>query len=44
MKDAISIQRANLLHPAIRQEVISTITDIEKNVFPPTVQIRIVQG
>lgn len=44
MRDAPSLERANLLHPAIRQEVIDTITDTENTKFPPTVCIRIVQG
>lgn len=41
MKDLISIERAKLLHPAIRQEVQDIITDIESK--HPFV-IRIVQG
>lgn len=32
------------LHPAIRQEVIDTIIDLETNKFPPNVSVRIVQG
>jgi peptidoglycan LD-endopeptidase CwlK len=44
MRDSVSLQRANLLHPAIREEVISMITHIENSHFPPTVQIRIIQG
>ena len=45
MRDTpITLQRANLLHPAIRQQVIDTITSIENNSFPATVKIRIVQG
>lgn len=43
MRDSISFQRAGLLHPAIRQEVIKIIDKIEAG-FPPTVKVRIVQG
>ncbi len=43
MRDTISIQRANLLHPAIRNEVMAIIDRIEAN-FPPNVKVRIVQG
>ena len=45
MRDTpISLHRANLLHPAIRQEVIDTIGKIENNNFPSTIKIRIVQS
>lgn len=44
MRDTISIERAANLHPAVRQEVIDTITEIEKTSFPESVKIRIVQG
>lgn len=44
MRDKISLERCELLHPKIRQEVIDTITEIESNHFPPTVKIRVVQG
>lgn len=44
MKDAISLQRANLLHPMIRQQVIDTITQIEANSLPKNACVRIVQG
>ena len=44
MRDKISLDRASLLHPAIRQIVIDTITELETNSFPQTVQIRIVEG
>ncbi len=44
MRDSISLQRANELHPFIRDEVINTITDIENNKFSPYMAIRIVQG
>jgi len=44
MRDAISLERANQLHPAIRQAVINGIKDLETNFFPETVKIRIVQG
>lgn len=44
MRDNISFERAKLLHPAIRNEVIATITAIETAKFPPNISIRIVQG
>ena len=45
MRDTpISLQRANLLHPAIRQEVIDSIGIIENTSFPSTIKIRIVQS
>lgn len=44
MRDVISLDRANQLHPSIRQIVIAAIEDLEHNYFPVTVQIRIVQG
>lgn len=45
MKDKISIDRACQLHPAIRQTVIDTITDIENEEFAGSgTKIRIVQG
>jgi len=45
MRDAkVSLPRAMQLHPAIRQQVIDTITNLENNHFPKTVMIRIVQG
>lgn len=43
MRDAISLQRANLLHPLVRREVIDTIEAIEA-MLPVTAKIRIVQG
>lgn len=43
MRDKVSIERAQLLHPAVREEVISLITEIEKG-FPPNIAVRIVQG
>lgn len=43
MRDTISIPRANELHPKVRQEVIDTIDEIEKN-FPANIKIRIAQG
>lgn len=43
MRDAISFERCQKLHPAIRQEVIDTITEVEQG-FPPTIKIRVVQG
>lgn len=44
MRDAISYQRAMELHPAIRTEVIDTITHLEMSSFPENVAVRIVQG
>lgn len=44
MKDTISIERANKLHPNIRQQVIDTITSIESNSLPSNAKVRIVQG
>lgn len=44
MKDKISLQRANGLHPKISQEVINAITAIECDHFPKNAAIRIVQG
>lgn len=43
MRDKISIERANKLHPAVRDEVIRLITEVEKG-FPPSIAVRIVQG
>lgn len=43
MRDPISLDRAKLLHPKVRQEVIDTITELEKN-LPVNTKIRIVQG
>lgn len=43
MRDIISLDRCKLLHPAIRDEVIAAITEIEKG-FPANIKIRIVQG
>lgn len=43
MRDIISIQRAEKLHPKIAQEVKDTITQAEVN-FPPNMAIRIAQG
>lgn len=44
MRDTISIDRAAKLHPAIRQEVIDTITALETAKFPANISVRIVQG
>lgn len=44
MRDTVSLERAKLLHPAIRNEVIETITAIEETKLPPAISIRIVQG
>lgn len=43
MRDKISLQRAQQLHPAVREEVIRLITEIETG-FPPNIAVRIVQG
>lgn len=43
MRDKISITRAKLLHPSVRDEVVNLITEVEKG-FPPHIAVRIVQG
>lgn len=43
MRDKISIARAKLLHPAVRDEVIALIDKVEQG-FAPNVAVRIVQG
>jgi peptidoglycan L-alanyl-D-glutamate endopeptidase CwlK len=43
MRDKISIARANLLHPAVRDEVIALIDKVEQG-FPANIAVRIVQG
>lgn len=43
MKDAVSVQRVQLLHPAIRQDVITAIDKAEAN-LPSNAKVRIVQG
>lgn len=43
MRDKISIQRAQLLHPKVREEVISLIAKAECG-LPANLAIRIVQG
>lgn len=43
MKDAVSISRAKLLHPKVRDEVITTIGEIEAT-WEQSAAIRIVQG
>lgn len=43
MRDAISIKRADTLHPAVRQQVVDYITEIEKD-FPEGTFVRIVQA
>jgi peptidoglycan L-alanyl-D-glutamate endopeptidase CwlK len=40
MRDKISIERANMLHPAIRQEVIHTIIGIETS-LPNNMMVRL---
>lgn len=43
MRDAVSLQRAKLLHPAVSQQVIDIITKVEQS-FPLAMAVRIVQG
>jgi peptidoglycan L-alanyl-D-glutamate endopeptidase CwlK len=43
MRDKISIPRAAQLHPAVRDEVVKLIDQVEKQ-LPPNLAIRIVQG
>lgn len=43
MRDKISLERAKLLHPVVREEVINLITKVEQG-FPPNIAVRIVQG
>lgn len=43
MRDKISIERAKILHPSVRDEVVSLITEVEKG-FPANIAVRIVQG
>ena len=43
MRDSISFERCQKLHPKIRQEAIDIIEAAEAN-FPPTVKIRVAQG
>jgi peptidoglycan L-alanyl-D-glutamate endopeptidase CwlK len=43
MRDKISIPRAALLHPAVRDEVVMLIDKVEAG-FPPHIAVRIVQG
>lgn len=43
MRDAISLERCQNLHPSVRQEVIDTITKVEQG-FPPNIKVRVVQG
>lgn len=43
MRDAISLERCNKLHPAVAQEAIDAITAAEAG-FPATIRIRVVQG
>lgn len=44
MRDDISLSRVQMLHPAIRNEVMDTITTLENNAFPHSVKVRVVQG
>ncbi len=43
MRDKISLDRCNKLHPAVRQEAIDAITEAEAG-FPQNMMIRVVQG
>jgi peptidoglycan L-alanyl-D-glutamate endopeptidase CwlK len=43
MRDKVSIERAQQLHPDVREEAINLITEVEKG-FPPNLAVRIVQG
>lgn len=43
MRDTLSIHRANLLHPKVRQEVIDAISEVEA-FWPVGTCVRIVQG
>lgn len=43
MKDAVSFERCQKLHPDVRQEAIETLEKIELS-FPPTIRVRVVQG
>lgn len=43
MRDKVSNNRAQSLHPAVRQEVIDIITKVESG-FPVNIMVRIVQG
>lgn len=43
MRDPVSIQRANKLHPKVVQEVFEAIGEAEAG-FPINIQVRIVQG
>jgi peptidoglycan L-alanyl-D-glutamate endopeptidase CwlK len=43
MRDKTSLDRAVLLHPAVRQEVVDTIQAVEAT-WPATAAVRIVQG
>ena len=43
MRDIISFQRCQLLHPKVRQEVTDTITRVESK-WPENYAVRVVQG
>lgn len=43
MRDSVSLERCQKLHPKVRQEVIDTITEVEKG-FPLNMKVRVVQG
>lgn len=44
MRDAISYKRAMDLHPAIREEVVNIITELEMTKLPANISVRIIQG
>lgn len=43
MRDKISLERCQILHPKVREEVIMCIEDAEAK-FPANIKVRIVQG
>jgi len=43
MRDVISLERCNLLHPKVREEAKAAIDAAEMN-FPTNIKIRVVQG
>ena len=43
MRDAVSLERCQKLHPLVRQEVIDTIKQVEQG-LPSNIKIRVVQG
>jgi len=43
LRDTVTLERCQKLHPLVRQEVIDTIAAVEKG-FPVNMKIRVVQG